>query len=61
MDCKKARAWEKFKGNMKYIDQVARGARAKAEEWKRNQTLKVREKANVIRKTGKAPTTYCCF
>lgn len=44
---------------MQYIDQVAGGARVKAEEWKNNEMLKAKEKAIVIRRTGKAPT--CCY
>lgn len=52
---------EKYNGEMKYIDQVAGGARAQAEERRRNEVIKAKEKANVIRKTGEVPTKCFCF
>lgn len=52
---------ENFQNKMKHINQIADGARAKADENRKNEELKAREKANRIRKTGKLPQTYFCF
>lgn len=46
---------------MQNIGQIAVGARAQAEERKRNDELKAKEKANRIRTTGKIPKTCFCF
>ncbi|PON40189.1 Remorin, C-terminal [Trema orientale] len=61
LEGKRAKALRKFRGEMQHIDQVAGGARAKAEENKRNDMLKVKEKANTIRRTGIVPKTCFCF
>lgn len=61
LERKRKKALEKYNSEMKYIAQVAGGARAQAEERRRNEVLKAKEKANVIRKTGKVPTTCFCF
>ncbi|KAF3431553.1 hypothetical protein FNV43_RR26284 [Rhamnella rubrinervis] len=58
---KRKKAMEKYKSDMKYIDEVAGGARSKAEEARRNRLLKAKEKANYIRETGKMPKTCFCF
>ncbi|KAF7809061.1 remorin-like isoform X1 [Senna tora] len=58
---KKARSYEKFQSEMQYINGIAGGARAQAEERRRNEELKVKEKANIIRTTGKLPATCPCF
>ena len=52
---------EKFRREMQDIDQVAGGARGKAEEKKRKDVFKVKEKANTIRRTGRVPKTCLCF
>ena len=61
LERKRAKAIEKFRRRIQNIDQVAGGARAKAEEKKRNDEFKVKEKANTIRRTGKFPSTCSCF
>ncbi|XVE53154.1 hypothetical protein DITRI_Ditri02bG0181300 [Diplodiscus trichospermus] len=58
---KKARALTKFRNEMDYIKQVAEGARAEAQARQRNEELKAKEKANIIRATGELPRTcFCC-
>ncbi|XP_024021510.1 remorin isoform X2 [Morus notabilis] len=61
LESKGAKAMQRFRSNIEHIDQTAGGARAKAEEKKRNDVFKVKEKANIIRKTGKVPKTCFCF
>ncbi|PON79641.1 Remorin, C-terminal [Parasponia andersonii] len=61
LEGKRAKAKQKFRSEMQHIDQVAGGARAKAEENKRDDLLKVKEKANTIRRTGTVPKTCFCF
>lgn len=58
---KRARAYEKFQSEIEYIKGIADGARAQAAERRRNEELKVKEKANIIRTTGKLPGTCPCF
>ncbi|TYJ42903.1 hypothetical protein E1A91_A03G118800v1 [Gossypium mustelinum] len=58
---KRARALTKFRNEMDYIKQVADGARAQANARQRNDELKAKEKANIIRTTGELPMTcFCC-
>ncbi|XP_068331944.1 remorin 1.4-like isoform X1 [Pyrus communis] len=57
---KRAKAVLKFGSEMETIKQIAEGARAKAEERHRKEVLKVKEKANAMRTTGKAPKTCFC-
>lgn len=61
LEQKRARALQRHRTEMESIDQVAGGARAQAEERQRNEELKVKEKANKIRVTGKLPATCFCF
>ncbi|KAH0991358.1 hypothetical protein GBA52_002841 [Prunus armeniaca] len=61
IDQKRVKAQRKFNRDMEHIKQIAEGARAQAEERYRNEVLKAKEKANAIRKTGKAPTSCFCF
>ncbi|OMO93420.1 hypothetical protein CCACVL1_06512 [Corchorus capsularis] len=61
LEKKKARALTKFRNEMEYIKEVADGARAQAQSRQRDDELKVKEKANRIRETGKVPRTcFCC-
>ncbi|XP_021299787.1 remorin isoform X2 [Herrania umbratica] len=61
LEKKRARALSKYRNEMEYIKQVAEGARAQAEARQRNDELKAKEKANIIRTTGKVPRTcFCC-
>ncbi|OIV89854.1 hypothetical protein TanjilG_27387 [Lupinus angustifolius] len=58
---KRVRAVKKYQSQMKYIDEIAAGARAESVERRRNEEFKAKEKANIIRTTGKLPRTCCCF
>ncbi|KAM5567336.1 uncharacterized protein ABKV19_015431 [Rosa sericea] len=59
---RRLKALQKYNNEMEFIKQIAEGARAQAEEKRRNKELKVKEKANTLRRTGEeAPTTCCCF
>ncbi|KAK7251927.1 hypothetical protein RIF29_35542 [Crotalaria pallida] len=58
---KRVKAMKKYQSKMKYIDEIASGARAESVERRRNEELKAKEKANIIRTTGKLPKTCYCF
>ncbi|WVZ24638.1 hypothetical protein V8G54_003182 [Vigna mungo] len=58
---KRAKALKKYEEKVNYINQIAGGARAQAEERRRNEVLKAKEKANIIRTTGKIPGPCSCF
>ncbi|KAI3502510.1 hypothetical protein L1887_30621 [Cichorium endivia] len=61
-DKKRARALQNYKTETEMIDQIAEGARSQAEENQRKEVIKVKEKADMIRITGKIPTKAClCF
>ncbi|XP_054808822.1 remorin 1.4-like isoform X1 [Prosopis cineraria] len=55
------KAYAKFNSNIEYINGIVRSASAEAEERRRNEEHKIREKAKVIRTTGKLPGTCPCF
>lgn len=57
----RVKASKKYQSKMKYIDVIAGGARAEAAERRRNEELKAKEKANIIRTTGKLPRTCFCL
>lgn len=61
LEGKRAKAMKRYHSEMHNIDQAAGGARAKAEEKKRNDVFKVKEKANIFRRTGKVPNSCFCF
>ncbi|GLT27587.1 hypothetical protein SLA2020_025740 [Shorea laevis] len=61
LELRRAKALKKFQKEMEYIKQVVGGARAQAEKRQRNDELKVRQKANVIRTTGRVPRTCFCL
>ncbi|QCD82575.1 Remorin [Vigna unguiculata] len=58
---KRGKALKKYEEKMNYINQIAGGARAQAEERRRNEVMKAKEKANIIRTTGKIPGPCSCF
>lgn len=58
---RRKQALEAFRDEMEFIEQIAGGARLKAEEKREKKEIKAREKANKIRTTGKEPKTCCCF
>ncbi|KAK7400685.1 hypothetical protein VNO78_11945 [Psophocarpus tetragonolobus] len=58
---RRMKALNKYQDKMNYINQIAGGARAQADERRRNEVLKAKEKANIIRITGKIPGPCSCF
>ncbi|XP_055831583.1 remorin 1.4 [Solanum dulcamara] len=50
-----------YKNKLVRIDQIANGARTQAEEKRRYEESKVKEKSNKIRLTGTGPVTCYCF
>ncbi|GAU47532.1 hypothetical protein TSUD_94370 [Trifolium subterraneum] len=58
---KREKARRKYQDKIKYIDEIAAGARAQSDERRKNETLKAKEKANTIRTTGKLPGACSCF
>ncbi|CAK8536620.1 unnamed protein product [Lathyrus sativus] len=61
LERRRFKALEKFQNKMKYVNQVADGARAKADENRKNEELQAKGKAGAIRTTGKLPRIYFCF
>ncbi|XVF54377.1 hypothetical protein PTKIN_Ptkin05aG0176500 [Pterospermum kingtungense] len=55
------RAQQLYEAKIARIDHIAGGGRAQADEKRRNEELKVKEKARQIRATGKLPVTCFCF
>ncbi|XP_048594170.1 remorin 1.4 isoform X1 [Brassica napus] len=59
---RKKRGLQRFREDMEYIEHIAAGARAQAEKQRQNEELKVKERAGIVRKTGKIPGKACsCF
>lgn len=58
---RRLKALEKFRIEMEYINQVSGGAKAQAEKRQKDEELKAKEKANIIRTTGKVPKTCLCL
>ncbi|KAF8068525.1 hypothetical protein N665_1146s0018 [Sinapis alba] len=59
---RRKRGLQRFREDMEYIEQIAAGARAQAENQRQNEELKVKEKAGIVRSTGKIPGKACfCF
>ncbi|XP_026661294.2 uncharacterized protein LOC103709267 isoform X2 [Phoenix dactylifera] len=58
---RKARALEEYRNEILKIDQIAGRARADAEEKKRKDEYKAKEKAKKIRSTGKVPRACPCL
>ena len=58
---KRVKALKKYEGKMKYIDEIARGAKIEAHARRRKEEHKAKEKANIIRTTGELPRTCSCF
>ncbi|RWR77252.1 hepatoma-derived growth factor-related protein 2 isoform X1 [Cinnamomum micranthum f. kanehirae] len=58
---RKEKANEAYVSEVANITMIAREARAMADESKRNAESKIKDKANKIISTGRAPTTCCCF
>ncbi|KAF8408172.1 hypothetical protein HHK36_007314 [Tetracentron sinense] len=58
---RRARALQHYQSEITKIDQIAGGERARAEERRRNDESKAKEKVKKIRSTGKIPVTCFCF
>ncbi|KAL3823964.1 hypothetical protein ACJIZ3_019993 [Penstemon smallii] len=61
LDKRRMRAAQSHRIEIKRIEGIAGGAKAQAEKNQRNEELKVIEKANKFRSTGKLPPTCLCF
>lgn len=61
LDKRRKKAMEDFRSETENIEQIAGGAREKARENRRNEEFKAKEKANILRTTGRVPKTcFCC-
>ncbi|KAG5392027.1 hypothetical protein IGI04_021990 [Brassica rapa subsp. trilocularis] len=59
---RRKRGLQRFREDMEYIEQIAAGARAQAEKQRQTEELKVKEKAGIVRSSGKIPGKACfCF
>ncbi|CAL9214920.1 unnamed protein product [Arabidopsis halleri] len=61
LEQRRKRGLQRFREDTEYIEQIAAGARAQAEKDRQSKEFKVKEKAGVIRSTGKFPGKACCF
>ncbi|KAM3304334.1 eukaryotic translation initiation factor 5B isoform X1 [Capsicum chacoense] len=61
LDRRRAKATRHFHNEVERIESIAGGAKEQADEHRKNEELKVIEKANKIRSTGKMPSTCSCF
>ncbi|KAL2519304.1 remorin [Abeliophyllum distichum] len=61
LDKKRAKSMQKYHREIKRIEEFAQGAITQAEKNRRNEELKVKEKASKFRSTGKLPATCLCF
>ncbi|KAL2542903.1 Remorin family protein [Abeliophyllum distichum] len=60
-DKKRAKGMERYRGDIRRIEEIAAGAREQVKDNRRNEEFKVKAKANKIRATGKLPPTCLCF
>nr|XP_016477595.1 PREDICTED: uncharacterized protein At3g61260-like isoform X2 [Nicotiana tabacum] len=58
---RRAKAMRHFNNEVGRIESIAGGAKEQADQNRENEELKVKEKANKIRSTGKMPATCLCF
>ncbi|XP_073148249.1 uncharacterized protein [Henckelia pumila] len=61
LDRRRVKAMKRYRDSINRIEGIARGAKAQAEESRRNEELKAKEKAKKIRATGKLPASCLCF
>ncbi|KAH0674898.1 hypothetical protein KY285_022699 [Solanum tuberosum] len=61
LDRRRAKARKHFNDEVGRIEGIAGGAKEQADQHRKNEELKVIEKANKIRVTGKMPSTCSCF
>ncbi|GER43787.1 remorin family protein [Striga asiatica] len=61
LDKKRAKAIQSNRDKITRIEAIARGAREQADENRKKEEFKAKEKANKIRLTGKIPATCFCF
>ena len=62
LEWKRARALEKFKEKWDTIEKISNGARSKNDANRKTKEMRVKEKAKMIKSTGKIsnPTFLCC-
>lgn len=58
---RRAKAMRHFNNEVERIESIAGGAKEQADQHQKNKELRVIEKANKIRSTGKMPSTCSCF
>ncbi|MCD9641834.1 hypothetical protein HAX54_028288 [Datura stramonium] len=61
LDRHRAKAMRHFSNEVERIESIAGGAKEQADQHRINEELKVIEKADKIRSTGKMPSTCSCF
>ncbi|CAA0828737.1 Remorin family protein [Striga hermonthica] len=61
LDKRRAKSIQSYSDKITRIEVIARGAREQADEDRKHEESKVKEKANKIRLTGKTPATCFCF
>ncbi|KAK9074581.1 hypothetical protein SSX86_007179 [Deinandra increscens subsp. villosa] len=55
LDWKRARALQDYKRKVEIVEKISNGARSRNEENREREEIRVKEKANMIRSTGKIP------
>ncbi|KAK1268472.1 hypothetical protein QJS04_geneDACA006901 [Acorus gramineus] len=60
LELRRATALQEYRNEISNIDKIAGKARALADEKRRNDESKAREKAMDIRSKGRVPTCFCC-
>ncbi|VVA91249.1 unnamed protein product [Arabis nemorensis] len=62
MEQRRRRGLQRFREDTEYIEHISAGARAQADKQRHSEELKAKEKARIIRSTGKLPGKAClCF
>ncbi|PKA59872.1 hypothetical protein AXF42_Ash015930 [Apostasia shenzhenica] len=61
LEMRRARILQEFRDEIMRIDMIASGARAVADDTRRNDELKAKENAKKMTATGKAPRKCFCF
>jgi hypothetical protein len=61
LERRRQKAMDDFRREIEYIEEISVGARQKAMEKRRAEESKAKEKANILRTTGRVPKTcFCC-
>lgn len=62
LEQRRKRGLQRFREDTEYIEHIGAGARAQADKQRQSEELKAKEKAGIIRSTGKLPGKAClCF